>query len=108
MRQSRETYTDVGDEGMEEGEREPTRCVRRCWELRFDSLRSRVGLARLELEMIWRRSVGERLLEIEVSVGCDGRCKSAMRDMVVREEAVANVTSDHFSRVSGYVAYKPT
>ena len=77
----RQTYTEVGEEGIEEGEREPTLCVRRCCELRFDNFRSRVGLARFELEVMCRRSVGERLLDIEVSASCEGRLKSAMEDM---------------------------
>ena len=38
-----ETYTDVGDDGIEAGEREPKRCVLRCWELRFASLFSFCG-----------------------------------------------------------------
>lgn len=52
----RGAYTDVGDEGMDEGEREPRRWVRRSCELRLDILRSRAGLARFVFEVIWRSS----------------------------------------------------
>ena len=126
----RQTYTEVGEEGIEEGEREPTLCVRRCCELRFDNFRSRVGLARFELEVMCRRSVGERLLDIEVSASCEGRLKSAMEDMtrtswrVEEEELVREARSrldpqrdirSHFVFLiiinlcyvtSNYVAYK--
>lgn len=47
-----EEWTEVGEEGIEEGEREPRRCVRRSWELRLESLRSRAGFTRLVLEVI--------------------------------------------------------
>lgn len=54
------TYTDVGDEGIEAGEREPRRWVRRSCELRFESLRSRDGLAaRLVADVMCRSSAGE-------------------------------------------------
>lgn len=56
----------MGEEGIEEGERDPMRWVRRCCEFLLDSLRSRVGLARLVLEVIWRSSVGER---VDIVVG---------------------------------------
>ena len=38
-----DTHTDVGDDGIDAGEREPKRCVRRCCELRFASLFSFCG-----------------------------------------------------------------
>ena len=52
------TYTDVGDEGIDAGEREPRRCVLRCCELRFESLRSRDGVVRLVAEVMCRNSAG--------------------------------------------------
>ena len=45
------TYTEVGDEGIELGEREPTRWVRRCWEVRFERRCSLTGLAKLPFEV---------------------------------------------------------
>lgn len=71
------TYTEVGLDGMEAGEREPRRCVRICWELRFETLRSREGV-RLVEEVMCRRSVGGELvgglpmLELAVVVVVEG------------------------------------
>lgn len=53
------TYTDVGDDGIEAGDREPKRWVLRCWELRLERRRSRDGLARLVLDVMCRNSTGE-------------------------------------------------
>lgn len=51
-----ETNTEVGDEGIELGEREPTRCVRRCCEVRWDNRCSlAAGLARCVLEVTCRK-----------------------------------------------------
>lgn len=55
------TYTDVGDDGIDAGDRDPRRCVRRCWELRFESLRSRDGL-RFVADVMCRNSAGERVV----------------------------------------------
>lgn len=61
------TYTDVGDDGIELGEREPKRWVRRCWELRLERRRSREGLARLVLDVMCRNSAGEEVVEFIVA-----------------------------------------
>ncbi len=53
------TYTDVGDDGMEAGDRAPKRWVLRSWELRLERRRSRDGLARLVLDVMCRNSTGE-------------------------------------------------
>ena len=58
-RKDAQTHTDVGEEGMDAGEREPRRWVRRCCELWLESLRSREGLARLVAEVMCLSSAGE-------------------------------------------------
>ena len=50
------TYTEVGDEGIEDGERDPTRC----WDARVGALNSFTftpGLTRTALDVMWRISV---------------------------------------------------
>ena len=60
MHEDAQTHTDVGEEGMDAGEREPRRWVRRCCELWLESLRSRDGLAaRLVADVMCRSSAGE-------------------------------------------------
>ena len=56
------TYTDVGEEGIDAGEREPRRCVRRCCELWLESLRSREEGMRLVAEVMCLNSAGEALI----------------------------------------------
>ena len=50
------TYMEVGDEGIEAGEREPKRCVRRCCEARFARRFSLGGLGNVVFELVWRSS----------------------------------------------------
>lgn len=55
------SYADVGDEGMEEGEREPSLALPVCkiWEAWDESLCSLWdGVRRVEFEVILRRSTG--------------------------------------------------
>jgi len=47
-----EECTEVGDEGIEAGDREPRRPVRRCCDVRFESLFSLVVLARLVADVM--------------------------------------------------------
>jgi len=54
-----EEWTEVGEEGMDDGERAGE--VRRCWE-------SRLEAARLGMEVMWRRSVMVPILFVVVVV----------------------------------------
>lgn len=47
------THTEVGDEGIDEGDFEPMRCVRRCCDVLFDSLFSLGVAVRFEFEETW-------------------------------------------------------
>lgn len=47
------TYTEVGDDGIDAGDFEPTRCVRRCCDVRLESL---FGLVKRVFEVTWRSS----------------------------------------------------
>ena len=46
----------MGDEGIDAGDREPKRCVRRCCEARFASRFSLGGLGSVVFELVWRSS----------------------------------------------------
>ena len=50
------THTEVGDEGIDAGDREPRRCVRRCCEVRLVTFWSLGSGGRLAFEVTWRRS----------------------------------------------------
>ena len=53
----RKAYTEVGDEGIDAGEREPRRPVRRCWEALWESLCSFGAVERFALEVTCRSSL---------------------------------------------------
>lgn len=57
------TYTEVGDEGIDEGDLVPAGCVRRCCDVRLESLFSFGGATRFVFEVTWRSS------ELAVAVG---------------------------------------
>lgn len=52
-------YTEVGDEGIEDGDLEPSLCVRKSCEFLFESRLSRGGVARFVFEVIWRSSAAD-------------------------------------------------
>ena len=82
------TYTEVGDEGIDAGDREPRRLVRRCCDVLLESRCSLVGLARLELEVIWRRSVGEWAPMVDCAVASRGNgLRRKERDLRVKSDA---------------------
>lgn len=58
--------TDVGDEGIDAGDLVPIGCVRRCCDVRFESLLSFGEAVKFVFEVTWRRS------ELAMAVGAVG------------------------------------
>lgn len=94
------TYTDVGDDGMEAGDREPKRWVLRCWELRLERRRSRDGLARLVLDVMCRNSTGEVVDEFMAAVSAAVAAGGDAREMRGEDGALALRFEESWERVA--------
>lgn len=70
---------------MDAGEREPRRCVRRCWELWLESLRSREEGTRLVAEVMCLNSAGEMVVPF-MAGGCVSAGRGVEAGEVVRME----------------------